>query len=293
MGRLLDHRVAEGDNLVELARRYRVGYIELVAANPGVDPWLPPVGERILIPDAHLIPGQVREGMLVNLSEQRLYWFGPAGTQSFPLGIGREGARTPLGSTRVVRKREAPTWYPPASARREDPSLAAVVPPGPENPLGTHAFYLAWPRYLIHGTNKPYGIGRRVSRGCLRLYPEHIVQLYDQVGVGAPVEVIREPEKLALVRGAVYLEAHPTLEQATQIDETGRFDSLEPPRSLRQRIAALLDGRTDGVDWARVEQAARERRGVPVRVSATILGRIPTLRDQFADRRVPEGVQAR
>lgn len=268
IGQLRRHRVVSGDNFVALARAYGVGYLELVAANPDVDPWLPTEGLRLLIPDAHLYPDDGREGIVINVAEQRLYWFSPDGPRTYAIGVARDGWTTPLGSTTVVRKQEQPTWYPPASAREEDPSLGSEVLPGPDNPLGTHALYLGWPQYLIHGTNEPFGVGRRVSRGCVRLYPEDILRLYPEVGLGTPVRVVDVAEKIAIVRGEVVLEAHPTLAQASQIEETGRFEPEPVPASLRARLRALVEGSAYRIDWDRVESVARRRRGVPIRISA-------------------------
>jgi L,D-transpeptidase ErfK/SrfK len=267
LGRLLRHRVASGDNFVELARAYGVGYVELVAANPGVDPWLPAEGTELVIPDAHLFPDDGREGIVINVAEQRLYWFSPEGARTYAIGVARDGWNTPRGSTTVVRKREDPVWYPPASAREDDPTLGPEVPPGPENPLGTHALYLGWPAYLIHGTNEPYGIGRRVSRGCVRLYPEDIVRLYPEVPLGTPVRVIDRPEKIAIVHGEVVLEAHPSLAQASQLEENGSFEPEPLSESLRERLRALVRGTPYRVDWERVESVSSRRRGVPIRVS--------------------------
>lgn len=269
IGRMRHHRVDDGQTFVDLARGYGVGYVELVAANPGVDPWLPGEGTEVLIPDAHLFPNAEREGIVVNVAEQRLYWFSPEGPRTYAIGVAREGWDTPIGDTTVVRKQEEPTWYPPASARAEDPTLGDEVPPGPDNPLGTHALYLGWAQYLIHGTNEPFGVGRRVSRGCIRLYPEDILRLYPQVEVGTPVRVIDQAEKIAIVRGEVVLEAHPTLVQAAQIEDTGRFEPEPTPETLRGRLLDLVDGKADRIDWARVTSVAKRRRGVPIRVSVT------------------------
>jgi L,D-transpeptidase ErfK/SrfK len=267
IGQLQRHRVVEGDTLVELARTYGLGYVELVAANPGVDPWLPPSGSELMIPDAHLFPSDVREGLVINVAEQRLYWFSGERPRTYAIGVARDGWSTPLGRTTVVKKKENPVWFPTHSARADDPALGASVPPGPENPLGTHALYLGWPSYLIHGTNEPYGIGRRVSRGCVRLYPEDIVRLYPEVEVGTVVHVIEQTLKLGIVGGDIVLEAHPTLAQAEALEESGRFDAIPVPASLRRRLVALAGGDAKRIDWKRVESVAMRRRGVPIRVS--------------------------
>ena len=274
VGRTILHRVSAEDSLIELARTYDLGYVELAAANPDVDPWLPGAGGDLTIPAAHLLPPGPREGIVINLSEQRLYFFdGTGAVRTFPIGVGREGADTPLGQTTVVRKRKDPTWYPPASARAEDPSLPRAVPPGPENPLGGRALYLGWPAYLIHGTNEPYGIGRRVSRGCIRLYPEGIRRLYPLVAKGTAVRVIDRPVKVAAVSGAIFIEAHPSLAQASQLEADGRFDPEDDARA-RARLTALSGETGWAIDWLAVDRALAERRGFPVQVS----GRPPTRR---------------
>lgn len=265
-GRQIVHQASSDDTLVELARTYGLGYVELVAANPGVDPWLPGAGTSLVLPMAHLFPPGPREGIVINLAEQRLYFFDTAGPPlTFPIGISRAGWKTPLGETTVTRKTASPTWYPPASARREDPTLPALVTPGPENPLGTRALYLGWPRYLIHGTNEPYGVGRRVSRGCIRLYPEHIEGLYEAVSIGTRVRVIDEPVKLAWISDALYLEIHPTLAQAGELEEDGRFEPVEAPE-IRERVAEFAGASAHLIDWPEVARADRERRGVPVAI---------------------------
>lgn len=267
IGELKRHRVVDGDTLVELARTYGMGYVEIVAANPGVDPWLPPTGSELVIPDAHLFPSGAHEGMVINVAEQRLYLFSGKRPRTYAIGVARDGWSTPVGSTTVVKKKERPVWFPTHSARADDPTLGASVPPGPENPLGTHALYLGWPSYLIHGTNEPYGIGRRVSRGCVRLYPEDIVRLFPEVEVGTVVRVVEEALKVGTLGGDIVLEAHPTLAQAAQIEEAGRFEAIRVPRTLRKRLLELAAGDKKRIDWKRVESVATRRRGVPIRVS--------------------------
>lgn len=252
------------DTLIDLARDRGLGYVELAAANPRVDPWLPPEGEEIVLPHGHLLPSPPRTGIVINLADQRLYYFPPHGRpQSFAIGIGRQNHVTPLGTTKIVAKRQNPTWTPPPSARAEDPSLPKVVPPGPENPLGTHALYLEWPSYLIHGTNKPYGIGRRVSFGCIRLYPEDIEQLFDVTERGTEVRVVDQPIKVGWYRNELYLEAHPTLSQASEIEDNGEL-TYEDAAGSRDLILAAAGDAAHRVDWETVETVVRERRGIPV-----------------------------
>ncbi|GAB4473173.1 MAG: L,D-transpeptidase family protein [Burkholderiaceae bacterium] len=256
------------DTLSDIARAHEVGFAAIVAANPGVDPWLPGAGTRIVLPTRHVLPDAPREGLVLNLPEFRLYHYhasraGSAGSVStYPVSIGDVDWRTPLGLTRVVSKVEKPSWRPPASIRAEhardgDP-LPAVVPPGPDNPLGDFALRLAVPGYLIHGTNKPYGIGMRVTHGCVRLYPEHIARLYRESPVGTPVRIVDQPVKAGWDDGVLFLEVHPPLaESRTDAGVTA---------AVRAVIAATKD-RSALIDWDAVERAARERRGVPVPVS--------------------------
>jgi len=185
------------DTLHDIARHFDLGYNEITAANPGVDPWLPGEGTAVVVPTQFVLPPGPRQGIVVNIAAMRLFYFPePApGEQpivvTHPIGVGRVGWPTPTGGTRIVSKVEKPTWYVPESIRREhaeanDP-LPAVVPPGPDNPLGDFAMRLGMHEYLIHGTNKPFGIGMRISHGCIRLYPEDIEPLFSETPIGTPV----------------------------------------------------------------------------------------------------------
>lgn len=266
------YRARHEDTLIELARLLRLGYVEFQAANPGVDPWLPGAGTALRVPTLHLLPDGPRQGLLINVGDMRLYHFVDqnAPPRHYPIGIGREGHSTPLGRTRVVKKRENPTWYPPASVRREKPDLPRAVPPGPDNPLGSHALYLAWPQYLVHGTNIPWSVGRRQSNGCIRLYPEDIVELFAATPVGTPVTVVDQPVKVQWLAGRLWVEAHPTLAQANEIEETGRLTPEVDPLELARVLAAAGEHRRL-VDVARVEQVLRERRGYAVAVTPPVV----------------------
>lgn len=263
------HRAVEGDDLVELALAYRVGYVELLAANPGVDPWLPGVGTELLIPGEHVLPDAPRRGLVLNLAELRLYHFAAGGRiESMPIGIGSEGVETPLGETSIVNKRKDPTWWPPPSIRAEKPELPASVPPGPDNPLGAFALDLGLPLYRIHGTNRPYGVGRRVSHGCIRLYPEDIERLFAEVKVGTPVRIVDQPAKVGWRDGRLYLEVHPTQQQVDALEEGGSLDDwppLDPTEPIRAVVAA--SGRDVQVNWTVVDRIAAARSGVPGLIS--------------------------
>lgn len=207
----------------DLARTYGLGYDELVAANPGIDPWLPGENTPVLLPTQYVLPDVPRSGVVLNVATRRLFYFPrPAPGEArrvltYPIGIGRVGWETPVGATTVVDKARDPQWFVPPSVRAEhaemgDP-LPAVVPPGPENPLGTRVLKLGMPGYLIHGTNRPYGVGMRVSHGCVRLYPENIEYLYELVGIGETVAIVNEPYQMGRRDGRLYFEAHAPLEE--------------------------------------------------------------------------------
>ncbi|HSR70845.1 MAG TPA: L,D-transpeptidase family protein, partial [Kiloniellales bacterium] len=166
----------------------------------------------------------------------------------------------------VVRKRRDPTWYPPASIRAEQPGLPAVVPPGPDNPLGRFALDLAWDGYLLHGTNKPNGVGRRVSHGCIRLYPQHIERLFESVPLATPVVVVEQEIKLGWSHGALYMEVHPNLAQAAEIEADGTFTPAPPP-DIDSALEAAVGDTGVSLDWRAISRAVRDRSGLPVRVS--------------------------
>jgi L,D-transpeptidase ErfK/SrfK len=259
----------DDDTLLDVARRYDLGYTQLVAANPGVDPWLPGAGRRIALPSYYLLPDGPRRGVVINLVQQRLFYFPPDGrtVETYPIGVAVQGSSTPLGTTRVVAKRVHPTWYPPLSIRKEQPDLPQMVPPGPDNPLGDYALVLGWASYLIHGTNKPDGVGRNSSHGCLRLYPEDIERLFKEVPVGTPVRVVNEEVQAAWIGSELYVAIYPNKDQAEQIDTDKPMTSAVPPR-LEKRLAAEAGGdRLGRVDWDEVEKAGRDRTGIPARVT--------------------------
>lgn len=265
----LRHTVTwHSDNLLDIARAENLGLIEILAANPGVDPWLPGAGTKILLPTAHILPSGPREGIVINLAELRLYYYDPRrGPMTFPIGVGREGFGTPIGTTRVTRKAADPTWYPTPGKRADDPTLPAVVPPGPDNPLGEFALYLGWPTYLIHGTNKPDGVGRRVSRGCIRMYPEDIAFLYREVPVGTPVRTILEPVKLGRSKeGHLYIEVHPSLEQIDQL-ELEKVAKPDPLPDQTDRILMFAGDDYQRLDWTAIDAALKARQGIPIRIT--------------------------
>jgi L,D-transpeptidase ErfK/SrfK len=266
--RVVETRAA--DTLADIARAHGVGYDQIVQANPAVDPWLPGDGTHVVVPTQHVLPDAPRAGLVLNLPEMRIYYYPPrkngqpATVMTFPASIGRLDWRTPLGLTRVAAKVTNPQWRPPASIRAEHAQdgeeLPDVFPPGPDNPLGEYALRLAREGYLIHGTNRPYGIGMRVTHGCVRLYPEDIARLYREVPVGAPVRIVDQPNKVGWRDGKLYLESHSPLEENRARDG----NRLTP--AVRAVVAATRT-RPARVNWDEVVRVATEAQGIPVAIS--------------------------
>ena len=267
VGKLQDYVVRQGDNLADIARKFDIGYTEMMAANPGVEPWTPPVGKTLTIPSLYILPNAPRTGIVINLGERRLYYFPRNGQmQTYPIGIGAIGFDTPHATTTVVRKEPNPVWIPPPSIRAEQPWLPEEIGPGPDDPLGDYALRLGWKNYLIHGTNKPDGVGRNVSHGCIHLYPEDIEKLFNSVAVGTPVRVIDQPASAAWIAIGLYLEVHPSKDQADQID-TEQAMTPDPPAGLRDIVSAAAGDYAQAVDWNAVDQAGIQRTGVPIEVA--------------------------
>lgn len=205
-----------GETLLEVGRRYDIGAYQITAANPGLDKKKPlNVGTKVVIPAQFILPNIEREGIIINLAEQRMYYF-PNNEQTVitePVGIGRKGEwQTPIGVTKITKKDFNPNWYPTASVRREAAKHGTPIPwkfpPGPNNPIGKHIFRLGWNAYLIHGTNQTESVGGQVSAGCIRMLPEGIERIYDKVEVGTKVTVINEPIKIGWQGNKLFIESH-------------------------------------------------------------------------------------
>lgn len=258
------------DTLLDIARRYHVGQEAILLANPEVDRWLPGRGTPVTVPTWHILPAVPYQGLVLNVPEMRLYYFPasspgePAQVHTYPVSIGRMDWATPLGETELVAMQRDPAWYPPESIRLEhaeagDP-LPRVVPPGPDNPLGRHALRLGIPGYLIHGTNKVFGVGMRVSHGCIRMLPEDIEELFEQVSVGTPVRIINQPAKVGWHGGELYLEVHPPLEEDAQ-------GSARLYQTVMEVVEEALFRRPDEVDQEAVIRAIRHPSGMPEVIS--------------------------
>lgn len=269
VGELQVIRARYEDTFVDIARTYDLGYGDLVDANPDVDPWLPGADTLVLLPTRYVLPHALREGLVLNIAAKRLFYYPEVAdgelpvVETYPIGIGRAGWATPTGDTTVVAKARDPIWYVPASVRREhledgDP-LPRQVPPGPDNPLGRHVLGLGLPGYLIHGTNKPAGVGMRVSHGCVRLFPEDIESLYARVAIGTRVRIVNQPYLYGWKDGDLLLEAHRPFEE----DQRDWQATLVP-----QARAALVEQQGARVVLAegRIDSIAADARGFPVSV---------------------------
>jgi len=268
-------QVEQGETLLDIARRHSLGLDEIVAANPGVDTWLPEVGQQVLLPTRFVLPDAPRQGLVVNLPEMRLYYYPPplqgepAVVITYPLGIGAEGNAMPLMVTRITEKRVNPIWLVPESIRAEHEAkgepLPKVVLPGPDNPLGDYALRLGGSSYLIHGTNQPFSIGMRVSHGCLRMYPEDIEQLYPLVAMDTLVRVVDQPYKAGWSDKALYVETHPPLSDsasAPQNSSTGLVMAI---------INQILDPLSEPL-WDAAQQHAEQADGIPKPISQAAEG---------------------
>jgi L,D-transpeptidase ErfK/SrfK len=277
IGDLQQTTVGKDDTLTDLARRFNLGYEELLRANPGVDPWLPGVGRTIVLPTRFVLPDAPHDGVVINIAAMRLFYFPPhkAGeTQvvfTHPIGIGKVGWSTPEGTTKIVRRQKDPTWHPPISVIKEHKEngdvLPAVVGPGPDNPLGNRAFYLTWPGYLIHGTNKPAGVGLRSSHGCIRLFPEDILELFDKIPIGTQVHVVNQPYVFGWDNGQLVMQSFGSLEDDRRDWKKAQAALLS--KSLGKPVQKQLKDRGETVDWDLVMQLAHEPRGLIVPVTLT------------------------
>ncbi len=288
------------ETLIDMAHRHGLGYQDIVRANPDVNVWVPGEGTEVVLPTRYVLPAGSRSGIVLNLAEYRLYYFPepkgdePRVVMTYPISIGRMDWETPLGTTTVISKVVNPSWYPPQSVRDEHADegrpLARIVPAGPDNPLGERAMRLGLPGYLIHGTNRPAGVGMRVTHGCLRMFPEDIRYLFDFIAVDTPVRIVNEPVKIGWQGDALVLEVHPVLEAAPveTTDEPTPDDQLAPtPDDAVEPVDVVVDGkdpltyvteqfivataeRPGQLDWSLVEAAISRSDGMPVAVGAGI-----------------------
>ena len=258
----------DGEPVIPLARRNDLSTPALMAANFGLDELIPQTRSDVLLPTAHVLPAGLRDGVLINLAEYRLYYLKDGKLlDSAPIGIGLPGKETPTGTTKIVAKKENPTWFPTEQARKEHPDWPASVEPGITNPLGAHALYLAWPAYLIHGSSNDFGIGRPFTRGCIRMFAPDVKRLFETVPIGTAVEVVDQAVKLGWHGGELFIEAHPDLEQLDELRARLAF-TLKSAPDMREKVTAIAGARSADVDWDVVRSAVERRAGVPVQITS-------------------------
>ncbi|MHB8814474.1 MAG: L,D-transpeptidase family protein [Steroidobacteraceae bacterium] len=275
VGTLQIVKVRKDETLSDIGRRFNVGLGEMTRANPNVDPWIPKPGTPVVVPTQYVLPDAPHRGIVVNLAAMRLFYFPPHKRGkpqiviTHPVGIGRQGWKTPQGVTHVLWHEKNPVWHVPPSIivehRQEGDVLPKVMGPGPDNPLGDYALHLGWPGYLIHGTNKPVSVGLRVSHGCVHLFPEDIAQIFKMVPNGTEVRVVNEPYIFGWQDGRLYLQSAGPLE-----------DDKRPWNKQARRLLAVtltreqrkeLKRQHEKIDWIRVAQLVDAPVGVPVPVS--------------------------
>lgn len=268
VGQIQFAQVKTGDTFASIARHFDVGYFELAAANPEVNPDQLEVGTELIIPTQYILPHVARTGIVINLSAMRLFYF-PAGKNYFftyPVGIGRQDWNSPQGVLRIIQKIKDPVWYVPDSIyqfrqKNGDP-VPHVMPAGPQNPLGAYAMRLSKPTYLIHGTNDVSSVGRRSSAGCVHLYPEDIDALFHMTPIGTGVLFVNEPYLLGVQGNKLWLEAHLPLEEM-------RAALADPFADVMALVKALNMNPAPEVDWNQAKQIINEHSGMPTVIGQT------------------------
>ena len=261
------------DTLLDIARRYDLGQDEILLANPKVDRWLPGEGTEVVLPSRFILPRAERKGLVLNVPEMRLYYFYRSGLDkepkvaSYPVSIGRMDWNTPLGMARIAGKDRDPSWHPPKSLKLEaiakgDP-LPDVVEPGPDNPLGRYAMRLSIPGYLIHSTNKPFGVGMRVTHGCVRMYPEDIEEIFPLVPVQTMVQIVNQPIKLGWQNKTLFLEVHPLMDEELQKNQDLQCIAYKMILDAIENKDAILDIKG-------IKKALADKSGIPVPITIFI-----------------------
>jgi len=256
----------ENDTLSDIARHFGLGYNDITNANVGLSAWTPKAGSRVILPLQFILPDAPRKGIVLNLANMRMFYY-PAKQRdkvfTYPVGIGRDGWNTPMGLTSVAVKTANPTWHVPPSIQREHEEkgqpLPSAVRAGPDNPLGLFAMRLAIPSYLIHGTNKPYGIGMQVSHGCVQMYPEDIEVMFKKTSVGTPVRIVHQPYLTAWQNGMLYLEANNPLENWSANKSKLKAQAVKELRKISKQHKV-------SVDWDKVDRVVERADGIPTPV---------------------------
>ncbi len=263
--------VEKDETLIDISRKHNLAFPEVMSANPQIsDPWILENNKKILLPKRHILPKGNQDGLIINIADLRAYYFYNSENDievfSYPIGVGRSGWETPLGKSIVIDKKKNPYWTVPKSILEEDPSWPKVVKPGPDNPLGKHAIYLSLPSYLLHGTNKAWGVGMRVSHGCIRMYPEGIKELFSFVKKGTNVEIVNQPIKVGWDNETLYIEVHVMHDYGREPEfvESPKINLLPEAARIIQEKAGIKIGM---IVWDRVVKAVREASGMPIAIT--------------------------
>lgn len=266
VGEIAAVETRENDTLPDIARHFGLGYNDITAANAGVPAWTPRANSRVLLPLQFILPDTQRKGIVLNLANMRMFYYPKKQRDkvyTYPVGIGRDGWNTPMGTTSIAIKTPNPEWHVPPSIHREHAEkghyLPSVVRSGPDNPLGYYAMRLAIPSYLIHGTNKPFGIGMQISHGCVQMYPEDIEVLFKKVPVGMPVRIIHQPYLTAWHGDMLYLEANEPLEKWAS-------SKLRLKKQVSKELRKIAKQYHVTVDWDKVDRVIQRADGIPTPV---------------------------
>ena len=257
------YTIKKGQTLIDISRKYNLAFPEVMLSNPDIkDPWVLKEGKIIKLPSRHILPSGKREGIIINKGDLRAYFFKNENVYTFPIGIGRANWDTPIGYAKVTGKRKNPYWTVPKSILEEEPDWPNVVKPGPDNPLGTRAIYFSMPGYLLHGTNKPWGVGMRVSHGCIRFFPEGIEKLYDMINEGDKVKIVDQKVKAGWQGGVLYLEVHTMHTYGLEEDEEIKPNIRLLPEAAKiiQSVAGIYIAK---INWKKVTEIVRLANGMP------------------------------
>lgn len=266
VGQIRTATVQPGDSLGSLGLRYGIGGYEMKEANPGVPYLSPRAGMQLTIPQQFILPSAPRKGIVINLAEMRLYHYHKDGQRvsTYPIGIGKQGWLTPIGTSSIVRKRENPWWIVPDSIlekhRRMGKPIAPKKPPGPDNPLGAHAMNLGFKNIVIHGTPYPMGVGLRSSHGCIRMMPRDIAELFYNVEVGTQVTVVHEPQKIGYRGSEVFMESHVPLSESIYRSQ------VKSVNSLLEKVSTYAGFGGAAIQWQQANHLINRASGYPQKI---------------------------
>lgn len=260
--------VKSGDQAADIAKAYDIGFNEIQNANPQIDMnHRFASGREVMIPTQHLLPNAPRKGIVINLPEMRMYYYSGNEVLTYPIGIGKPGKTIPVTTSKVIYKKTNPFWYPPQDIREfnlaQGVILPRVLPPGPDNPLGTYAIYMSVPTYLIHSTIFPESVGRRASFGCIRMYENDIESFFPTVNKGIPIEIMNSPVKVGWQNKSLFIEAHQPLEEYKD-DENATLHGMVHQIVERTGNEPIL------IDWQALSFIAQNKDGIPHKIGVPL-----------------------